>query len=227
VSARNPLIVAADVSDLEAAAALAERLAGLVAHVKVGLELFTAHGPEAVRVVGSHAPVFLDLKLHDIPTTVGRAARNAGRLGPSLLTVHALGGIPMMRAAVEGAAKGAADAGVAAPGVLAVTVLSSLGGESLASPASLAFEAISAGCAGVVVSGDDVRTVREALGDEPTVVVPGIRPAGSPNGDQVRVLTPAEALEAGADYLVIGRPVTGAADPAAACRAILADVGAA
>ena len=194
--------------------------------MKVGLELFTARGPEAVSAVRSHAPVFLDLKLHDIPTTVGRASRNAGRQGPSLLTVHALGGVAMMRAAVEGSAKGAADAGVPPPGVLAVTVLSSLGGESLASPASLAFEAMTAGCAGVVVSGGDVGAVREALGDDPIVVVPGIRPAGSPNGDQVRVLTPAEALEAGADYLVIGRPITAAADPPAAARAILADVGA-
>jgi len=225
VSTRNPLIVAADVSDLAAAESLGERLAGMVAFVKVGLELFTAHGPDAVRAVRAHAPVFLDLKLHDIPTTVGRAARNAGRLGAGLLTVHALGGVPMMRGAVEGAAKGAADAGVEPPDVVAVTVLSSLGGESLASPASLAFEAVSAGCAGVVVSGHDVEAVREAVGDEPILVVPGIRPAGSPNGDQVRVLTPVEALAAGADYLVIGRPITAAADPSAACRAILADVG--
>jgi len=212
---------------LPSAEELAAGLAGLVAFVKVGLELFTAHGPEAVSTVRSHAPVFLDLKLHDIPTTVSRASRNAGRLGPSLVTVHALGGIAMMRAAVEGSAKGAADAGVPPPGVLAVTVLSSLGGENLASPASLAFEAMTAGCAGVVVSGEDVGAVREALGDAPIVVVPGIRPAGSSNGDQVRVLTPAEALEAGADYLVIGRPITAAADPSKAARAILADVGAA
>jgi len=225
VSTRNPLIVAADVSDLDAAESLAARLSGTVAFIKVGLELFTAHGPDAVRAVRAHVPVFLDLKLHDIPTTAERAARNAGRLGAGLLTVHALGGVAMMRAAVEGAGEGAADAGVPAPDVVAVTVLSSLGGESLASPASLAFEAVSAGCAGVVVSGDDVRAVREVLGDDPILVVPGIRPAGSPNGDQVRVLTPAEALTAGADYLVIGRPITGAADPSAACRAILADVG--
>ena len=227
MTTRNPLIVAADVSDLEAAEALARRLRGLVAFVKVGLELFTAHGPAAVDAVRRHAPVFLDLKLHDIPTTVGRAARNAARLGPSLLTVHSLGGIPMMRAAVEGSGEGAEAAGVEPPAVLAVTVLSSLGGESLASPASLAFEAVSAGCGGVVVSGGDVRAVREVLGAQPTVVVPGIRPAGSPNGDQVRVLTPVEALEAGADFLVLGRPITEAPDPSAACRAILAEVGAA
>src|SRR5439155_6949554 len=123
--------------------------------------------------VRAHAPVFLDLKLHDIPNTVGRAARNAGRLGPALLTVHALGGPAMVEAAVREAAAGAADAGFEPPSVVAVTVLSSIGGESLASPASLAFEAVSAGAAGVVVSGDDVKTVREVLGDEPIGAVRG------------------------------------------------------
>ena len=222
---RNPLITAVDVSDLDAAEDLARRLSGLVAYVKVGLELFTAAGPEAVGRVGRHAPVFLDLKLHDIPTTVGRAARNAARLGPGLLTVHALGGPRMVSAAVEGATRGAAEVGADPPGVIAVTVLSSLGGEDLASPASLAYEAVSAGAAGVVVSGRDVRPVREALGDEPTVMVPGIRPSGHEGNDQVRVLTPGEALERGADYLVVGRPVTGSPSPEAAARAILREVG--
>lgn len=224
---RNPLITALDVSDLDEAEALASALAGLVGYLKVGLELFTAAGPRAVERIRAHAPVFLDLKLHDIPNTVGRAAANAGRLGAGLLTVHALGGEAMVRAAVDGAARGAADAGLEPPAVLAVTVLSSLAGEGLASPASLAFEAVSAGAAGVVVSGEDVRQVREVLGDDPLVVVPGIRPPGSPNGDQVRVLTPGEALERGADHIVVGRPITQASDPAAAARAILASVGAA
>jgi orotidine-5'-phosphate decarboxylase len=223
----NPLIVAADVSDPARAEALGRRLAGLVAYVKVGLELFTAAGPEGVTRVRAHAPVFLDLKLHDIPTTVRGAARNAGRLGAGLLTVHALGGMRMIEAAVAGATEGAEEAGVDPPAVVAVTVLSSLAGEELASPASLAFEAVSAGAAGVVVSGDDVRQVREVLGAGPLVVVPGIRPAGSPNHDQVRVLTPEEALERGADLLVVGRPVTQADDPAAAAAAILRTVGAA
>ncbi len=175
----------------------------------------------------SYAPVFLDLKLHDIPTTVGRASRNAGRLGAALLTVHALGGPAMVAEAVRGAEEGAREAGVEPPVVLAVTVLSSMSGEELASPASLAFEAVSAGAGGVVVSGEDVRTVREAVGAQPLVVVPGIRPAGHDNNDQVRVLTPLEALDRGADYIVVGRPVTGSDSPESAARAILREVGAA
>jgi orotidine-5'-phosphate decarboxylase len=222
---RNPLIVAADVSDPEAAEALARELRGIVAFVKVGLELFTAAGPWAVERVRAHAPVFLDLKLHDIPTTVEGAARNAGRLGPSLLTVHALGGPEMVRAAVEGSAVGAEESGTEPPAIIAVTVLSSLAGEGLASPASLAFEAVSAGAAGVVVSGEDVRAVREALGDGPTLVVPGIRPGGQPANDHARVLSPGEALELGADYVVVGRPITASADRAAAARAILREAG--
>src|SRR5437016_11761445 len=170
----------------------------MVAFVKVGLTLFVAAGPAVVERVRAHAPVFLDLKLHDIPHQVRGAARAAGRLGAGLLTVHALGGPDMVRAAVEGSAEGAAEAGMDPPAVVAVTVLSSLAGEGLASPASLAFEAVTAGAAGAVVSGQDVSVVREALGDGPLVVVPGIRPAGSPDHDQVRVLTPVEALAAGA-----------------------------
>lgn len=224
---RNPLIVAADVSSVDAAEGLARDLSALVAYVKVGLELFTAAGPQAVERVRAYAPVFLDLKLHDIPNTVGRAARNAGRLGPGLLTVHALGGMPMVAAAVEGAAEGAAERGFPPPAVIGVTVLSSVGGDGLASPASLAFEAVSAGAAGAVVSGHDVKEVREALGSDPLVVVPGIRPLGHANGDQIRVLTPAEAMERGADLIVVGRPVTESPDPVAAARSILEALGAA
>lgn len=222
---RNPLIVAADLSDPGDAEALAERLSGLVAFVKVGLELFTSAGPFAVERLRNHAPVFLDLKLHDIPTTVGRAARNAGMMGAGLLTVHALGGMEMVKAAVEGARKGAEGAGSVPPAVIAVTVLSSLGGEGLASPASLGYEAMQAGAAGVVVSGDDVTLLREALGKDALLVVPGIRPQGHANNDQIRVLTPGEAMERGADYIVVGRPVTEAVDPAAAARGILREVG--
>jgi orotidine-5'-phosphate decarboxylase len=222
---RNPLIVAADVDDAGRAESLAERLTGLVAFLKVGLTLFVAEGPAVVERIRAHAPVFLDLKLHDIPHQIRGAARAAGRLGPGLLTVHALGGPDMVRAAIDGAAEGAASAGVDPPAVLAVTVLSSLGGEGLASPASLAFEAVAAGAAGVVVSGEDVTVVREALGPSPILVVPGIRPHGHAGNDQVRVLTPGEAMERGADYLVVGRPITEAADPAAAARAVLREVG--
>jgi orotidine-5'-phosphate decarboxylase len=222
---RNPLIVAADLSDPGEAEDIARRLSGLVAFIKVGLELFTAAGPRSVERVRAHAPVFLDLKLHDIPNTVARAARNVGRLGASLLTVHALGGTDMVRAAVEGAAEGADQVGLDPPRVLGVTVLSSLAGEGLASPASLAFEAVSAGAAGVVVSGDDVADVRTSLGPSALLVVPGIRPSGMSSNDHVRVLSPGEALERGADLLVIGRPVTESPDPAAAARAILREVG--
>jgi orotidine-5'-phosphate decarboxylase len=222
----NPLIVAADLSDPDEAEALAERLSEVVAFVKVGLTLFTAAGPDVVTRVRAHCPVFLDLKLHDIPSQVRGAAEHAARLGAGLLTVHALGGIEMVRAAVEGSVEGAARSGRDAPAVVGVTVLSSLGGEGLASPASLAFEAVTAGAAGVVVSGEDVRTVREALGPQPILVVPGIRPQGHGHNDQVRVLTPGEAMERGANYIVVGRPVTGADDPVAAARAILREVGA-
>jgi len=222
---RNPLIVAADLSDPDRAEVLAERLSGEVAFMKVGLTLFTAAGPGVVRRMLAHAPVFLDLKLHDIPSQVHGAAGQAGRLGVGLLTVHALGGPEMVDAAVRGSADAAEAAGVEPPAVIAVTVLSSLAGEGLASPASLAYEAVSAGAAGVVVSGEDVATVREVLGPQAILVVPGIRPHGHGHNDQVRVLTPGEAIERGADYIVVGRPVTEAADPVAVARGILREVG--
>lgn len=220
----NPLIVALDTSDVAAAEALARRLAAEIELVKVGLELFTAAGPPAVETLREARPVFLDLKLHDIPNTVERAASNAARLGVQMLTVHALGGEAMVAAAVKGASEGAADAGFDTPRVLAITVLSSLAGEGLASPASLAFEAKAAGAGGVVVSGHDVSVIREVTGDEFCLVVPGIRPAGSNGHDQVRILTPHEAIEAGADYIVVGRPITASSDPAGAARAILASI---
>jgi orotidine-5'-phosphate decarboxylase len=222
---RNPLIVALDTSDPGRAEELARLVGEQVAMLKVGLELFTAAGLSAVERVRGHARVFLDLKLHDIPTTVERAARNAGRSGASMLTVHGLGGPEMVAAAVRGVGDGAAEGAGPPPRVVAVTVLSSLAEAAGASPASLAFEAVEAGAAGAVVSGDDVGTVREALGPGPVLVVPGIRPGGEPHNDHVRVLTPEEALEKGADYLVVGRPVTEAPDPAAAARSILRRVG--
>jgi orotidine-5'-phosphate decarboxylase len=219
----NPLIVALDVSD----AARAERLAsGLAEHVgvlKIGLELFTAEGPGVVRMISEHGPVFLDLKLHDIPNTVERASANVARLGVRMFNVHALGGEAMMRAAVDGAHRGADAVGAATPLVLGVTVLSSLA-EGLTSPATLAFEAKAAGLDGVVVSGSDVRDVRDACGDDFVLVVPGIRPAGSNGDDQVRVLTPGEAIERGADHIVVGRPVTDAPDPVGVARGIVRGV---
>lgn len=220
----NPLIVALDTSDVTGAEALARRLGSEVALLKVGLELFTSGGAGAVAAVRDIRPVLLDLKLHDIPNTVERAAFNAGRLGVEMLTVHALGGEAMVAAAVRGSADGARDAGFEQPLVVAVTALSSIAGEGLASPASLAFEAKAAGADGVVVSGEDVSVVREVTGEEFCLVVPGIRPAGSNGHDQIRILTPEEAIEAGADYIVVGRPITSSSDPAGAARAILGSI---
>jgi orotidine-5'-phosphate decarboxylase len=215
-----PIALALDDSDLDAAERLAAELAGEVGLLKVGLELSWAYGPKAVRRIAAHGPVFVDCKLHDIPNTVERASANIARLGVAMLNVHALGGDAMMRAAVEGAQRGAQGAGVDVPMVIAVTVLSSIGGDELATPASLAWEAKQAGLDGVVVSGDDVRDVRDVCGEAFCLVVPGIRPAGTNGHDQVRVLTPREAIERGADYLVVGRAITAAPDPVAAARAI-------
>ena len=223
--AANPLIVAVDTADLPTAEELVRRLDGAAGMLKVGLELFCGEGPAAVERLRTHSPIFLDLKLHDIPHTVRGAARQAGRLGASLLTVHALGGPDMVAAAVRGGEEGAAERGVDPPAVIGVTILSSLAEAAGASPASLAFEAVSAGARGAVVSGDDVKDVRDALGREPLLVVPGIRPSGQGSDGHVRVLTPMEALEAGADHIVVGRPITESSDPGAAARAILREAG--
>lgn len=216
----NPVVVALDVSDLEAAERLAGSLAPHVGLLKVGVELAWAAGPDAVRTISRHGPVFVDAKLHDIPTTVERATANIARLGVAMVNVHALGGETMMRAALDGAHRGAEAGGHPVPLVIAVTVLSSHGGEGLASPTSLAWEAQQAGLDGVVVSGDDVRDVRDVCGDAFCLVVPGIRPAGSNGDDQVRVLTPGAAIERGADYLVVGRPITASDDPVGVARGI-------
>ena len=220
----NPLIIALDRSDLLAAQELGVKLAPEVGMLKIGLELFWAEGPRAVTEIAALGPVFVDCKLHDIPNTVERAAANVARLGVAMLNVHALGGGAMMRSAVVGAERGAEEGGHPKPLVIAVTVLSSNSGEELASPASLAFEAREAGMDGVVVSGDDVGDVRDACGEDFRLVVPGIRPAGSNGDDQVRILTPREAMAKGADYLVVGRPITDASDPVGAARSILASL---
>jgi orotidine-5'-phosphate decarboxylase len=221
---QNPIALALDLSDLDAADALARDLAPHVGLLKVGLELAWASGPAAVERIAARGPVFVDAKLHDIPTTVERAAENIAALGPAMFTVHALGGEAMISAAARGAERGARATSDGAPMLIAVTVLSSLSGESLASPASLAYEARAAGAAGAVVSGDDVSVVREVMGEDFCLIVPGIRPAGSNGHDQVRVLTPIEAIEAGADYIVVGRPITRASDPKSAAEAIVASV---
>ncbi|MFL5264632.1 MAG: orotidine-5'-phosphate decarboxylase [Anaeromyxobacteraceae bacterium] len=220
---RDRVCAALDFNTWAAAERFARAVAPEVGMLKVGLELFAAEGPPAVRAAAALGrPVFLDLKLHDIPNTVEGAARSAAASGASLLTVHASGGEEMMRAAVRGAGPGVR--------ILAVTVLTSLDAAALAavglagSPehavVRLAALAVRAGVAGLVCSPLEVAAVRAAVGPAPLLVVPGVRPAGAAKGDQARVATPAEAVRAGADVLVVGRPLRDAPDPAAAARLI-------
>ncbi|HRY44426.1 MAG TPA: orotidine-5'-phosphate decarboxylase [Thermoanaerobaculia bacterium] len=234
---RKRIAVALDASERSRILELARLVGPEIGVLKVGLEAFCAHGPELVREVAELAPVFLDLKLHDIPNTVGGAAAAAARTGASILNVHAGGGLEMMRAAGERAREAAAAAGLPVPRVIAVTVLTSLDAPALSavglarSPREaalrLALLARQAGLDGVVCSPEEIETIRSACGPEFLLVVPGIRPAGSAAGDQKRIATPGAAARAGADLLVIGRPITGAPDPAAAARAIAAEIGSA
>jgi orotidine-5'-phosphate decarboxylase len=223
------LIVALDVSTAAAAQKIVAAVGDSALTYKVGMQLYTAEGPQVVRdLVASGRRVFLDLKYHDIPTTVGAAVAEAANLGVSMLTVHAAGGGKMLRAA--------ADAAKARPElvVLAVTVLTSMDGNDLDkigvrgtvedTVVRLATIALANGCQGVVASAREASRLRADLGDEFVIVTPGVRPAGSAVGDQVRVVTPAEAIAAGASYVVVGRPITEAADPAAEARAILAQI---
>jgi orotidine-5'-phosphate decarboxylase len=223
VTPHERLIVALDVPGADAAADLVEHLRGAVGLFKVGSQLFTAVGPGFVRSLTARGDrVFLDLKYHDIPNTVAHAVEAAGRLGVSLATVHGLGGREMLEAAV-----GARPAGLR---LLAITVLTSHTAQSLASVGigapldeqvrRLALLARDAGVDGVVASPHEVAAIRAACGPAFLVVTPGIRPAGATLGDQARAATPAAALRAGADYLVVGRPITEAADPRAAAEAI-------
>lgn len=227
----SPVYVALDTTDVAQAAALATSLKGLVAGVKLGLEFFSYCGPRGVEAIADLGmPLFLDLKLHDIPNTVAGAMRGVARLAPRLTTIHASGGFAMMQAAAEAAREGAAKAGRPATKVLAVTVLTSLdqqgatevgfGGTVLDQVKRLAELAQKAGVDGLVCSPHEVNHVRAVVGSDMTLVVPGIRPAWSEVGDQKRFLTPKEAIQAGADLLVIGRPITGAASPADAARRI-------
>ena len=226
------LIVALDFPDAGTALDLADRLQGLCRWFKVGLELFSAEGPAVVRDLRRRScSVFLDLKLHDIPNTVAGAVRSVAMLGAELLTVHAAGGPAMLEAAAEAAASVPG-----APKLLAVTVLTSMDHEQLAaigiqrSPGHqvlhFAEAALNAGIDGFVASPEEAATLRR-LYPSSTLVIPGIRPAGTAAGDQKRTATPAAALAAGASYLVVGRPITQAADPATAAQAILDEMAAA
>jgi orotidine-5'-phosphate decarboxylase len=238
LDARAYLAVALDLPDRTALLAMARRLAPEAGVLKVGLEAFVAEGPTLVRdVVASGADVFLDLKLHDIPNTVSRAAAAAVRTGASIVNCHALGGREMMKAFGEGARDAAAKGGLVAPKLIAVTILTSLDAAAVravgleGSPREaalrLALLAKESGLDGVVCSPQEIETIRAACGRDFFLVVPGVRPAGSGAGDQKRVATPSEAIRAGADLLVVGRPITGAPDTAAAARAIVAEIAAA
>jgi orotidine-5'-phosphate decarboxylase len=223
-AARDRLAVALDTDDLVVAVRLAKAVQEHVGVAKVGLELFSAVGPDAVNAfVDLGMDVFCDLKLHDIPTTVGRAARVLGSLGATWVNAHAAGGAEMLQAFVEGLAMGADDVGLPAPTALAVTVLTS----DTEAPQSLLAEraalAAGAGCGGVVCAVADIATIRSAA-PSLTCVTPGIRPADTEVDDQARVATPAQAVRAGSDLLVVGRPITGADDPAAAAAAIAAEL---
>ncbi|GAA4625421.1 orotidine-5'-phosphate decarboxylase [Actinoallomurus vinaceus] len=220
-----PIAVALDAADLETAAQWAALVTPHVSTVKVGLELYLRYGPDVVASVrgASGVQVFLDLKLHDIPATVAGAAHAVARLKPAYLTVHAGGGAAMIRAAVEAAPQ---------TKIAAVTVLTSLSeadlaGVGLKGPASdvvrrMAALAVDAGAQALVCSPREVADVRAEVGPGITLITPGVRPAGTATQDQARVATPEEALAAGADLLVIGRPITGAPDPGAAAAAIAA-----
>lgn len=226
---RQRLIVALDVSTAAAAQKIVAAVGDSALTYKVGMQLYTAEGPQVVRdLVASGRRVFLDLKYHDIPNTVGAAVAEAVKLGVSMLTVHSSGSSKMLRAAV--------DAAKARPElmVLAVTVLTSMDGNDLEkigvrgtvedSVVRLATIALANGCQGVVASAREASTLRAELGDAFAIVTPGVRPPGGSVGDQVRVVTPAEAVASGASHIVVGRPITEAADPAAEARAILEQI---
>ncbi|MEO1193810.1 MAG: orotidine-5'-phosphate decarboxylase [Pseudomonadota bacterium] len=229
---RDRIYVALDTHDLERASALVRATSGLVGGYKVGKEFFTAHGPQGLRKVIGAAPLFLDLKFHDIPNTVASAVKAAQSLSPRFLTLHAAGGPAMLRAAAEAAA----TAGSARTRLLAVTVLTSLDDADLtavgqhgpveAQAARLAQLAVSSGLDGVVCSPLEIATLRGLLPPDFRLMVPGVRPIWAASGDQKRVMTPADSLALGADFLVIGRPITAAEDPRAAARRILDEISA-
>jgi orotidine-5'-phosphate decarboxylase len=227
---KDRLIVALDVSSAAQARRIVQAIGEAATTYKVGKQLFTAEGPQLVReLISSGRKVFLDLKYHDIPNTVGAAVRSAAELGVTMLTVHASGGSKMLKAAVEAAAQSAAK-----PTVLAVTVLTSISdsdlqeigiaGTVLPQVLRLGTLARKTGCGGLVASAHEARELRRELGQGFAIVTPGVRPAGSDVGDQARVVTPQAAITAGATHLVVGRPILESAYPAKAVADILADI---
>lgn len=230
---RNPIIVALDVPRMDAALELAAQLAPVVGAFKIGKELFTSAGPEVVRRIRAlGGSVFLDLKFHDIPNTVAKAVEAAVQLDVQMLTIHASGGSAMMRAAEQAAQASAGQRSRPAPLVLGVTVLTSMDGNDLAEIGitagvgkqveRLAGLAAKSGLRGLVCSPLEITALRQLLPAEMQLVTPGIRPADSRSDDQKRTLTPAEAIAAGASWLVIGRPIYAAENPRAAAEKILA-----
>ncbi len=226
----NPVFVALDTPDLSEAVALASSLKHHVGGLKIGLEFIAAHGPDGVRrIVSLGMPVFADVKFHDIPNTVAGAARETARLGVSIFNIHASGGEAMMRAAKEAASS--IDPTVK---IIGVTVLTSLDDAALGTvgqrgPAPAQVERLAklarqSGLDGVVCSPREIALIRKACGPDFLIVTPGIRPAGADLADQKRVTTPADAVRAGADILVVGRPITAASDPAKAARAIADEI---
>jgi orotidine-5'-phosphate decarboxylase len=222
---RAPIAVALDAPDADTAARWARAVSPHVAVVKVGLELFCRVGPDVVELVRGDCSVFLDLKLHDIPNTVAGAARSVAGLGVRYLTVHASGGADMVRAAVDAAP----DVTIAGVTVLTSLDTATLQAVGLAGPPHdavrrLAALAVGAGAGALVCSPQEVAAVRAEVGPDVVLITPGVRPAGASVQDQARVATPQDALAAGADLLVIGRPITGAPDPARAAAQIAADL---
>ncbi|HXP93608.1 MAG TPA: orotidine-5'-phosphate decarboxylase [Candidatus Binatia bacterium] len=231
----SQLVVALDVSELERARSLVELLRPLGVTFKIGYEALYAFGDALIaQLSGEQTPYVLDLKLHDIPRTVEAAVNAVVRPGLKIVTVHALGGNEMMRAAVEAASESATALGIPEPAIFAVTLLTSIGAEDLnelglmGGPGEnvirLAALSRDAGCGGIVCSPHEAADIKSFFGTGFATFCPGIRPTGSAHGDQKRVATPAEALQAGADYIVVGRPITEADDPVAAARAILEEM---
>lgn len=234
---QNKIIIALDVEELLEAQKLVDILHDKVGAFKIGKQLFTRCGPEALRMIHDRGGrVFLDLKFHDIPATVAHASCEAARHGVFMFNMHALGGFAMMKQAVDAVSALSRSLNRPRPVLLAVTVLTSLGPEDLqqigiTSPLEelvtrLARLARDAGMDGVVASPREIRTIKDACGKEFLVVTPGIRPRESAAHDQKRIMTPAEAVQAGADYIVVGRPVTGAADPRTAVQKIIDELNA-
>jgi orotidine-5'-phosphate decarboxylase len=220
------IIVALDVATEKEALALMVLLSGDVGAFKIGLQRYTADGPEIIRAAFLLGPVFLDLKLHDIPNTVAKAVESAGKLGVRMLTIHLSGGGEMIRAAVAARSNDML--------LLGVTVLTSSTDETLAEIGiaektsdhvrRLAGLGLASGIDGLVASPHEARMLRAEFGDKIKIITPGIRPAGSAPGDQKRFATPREAIDSGADYLVIGRPITGASDPKAALQSVVEEL---